>query len=87
MFLHLGQSTVVLKKSVIGIFDIDTTTISATTRDFLAKAQREGRIINVSEELPRSFVVTEDRTVYISQLSPAVLEKRAGEKAVFKTDL
>ena len=87
MFLHLGQNTVVLKKSVIGIFDIDTTTISATTREFLAKAQRDGRIVNVSEELPRSFVVTEDKTVYISQLSPSVLEKRVGEKAVFQTDL
>ena len=80
MFLHLGQSTVILKENIVGIFDIDTTTISSLTREFLSEAQKDDRIINVSEELPRSFIVDGDKKVYISQLSPAVLEKRAEEK-------
>lgn len=79
MFLHLGQSTAVPSDDIIGIFDIDNTTVSAWTRDFLKNSQDSGNIINVSDELPKSFVVMEDKRVYISQISPAVLEKRAND--------
>lgn len=76
MYLHLGQNTVITTDKIIGIFDIDTTTISAKSRYYLSKAEKEGRVINVSTELPKSFVVTEDGTVYISQLSVSTLENR-----------
>lgn len=76
MYLHLGQNTVVTTDTIVGIFDIDTTTISAKSRDYLAKAEKEGKVVNVSTELPKSFVVTEDGMVYISQLSVSTLENR-----------
>jgi len=57
MYLHLGQNVVVPETDVIGIFDLDNTTCSRITRDFLSGAERSGRIISVSEELPNSFVV------------------------------
>ena len=47
---------------------------------FLNKAEKEGRVINVSFELPKSFVVCLEEgkiIIYISQLSTATLEKRA----------
>ena len=68
-------------KDIIGIFDLDTATVAKPTRDFLTKAEKEGRVINVTFELPKSFIVcNEDNEikVYISQLSSTTLLKRAG---------
>lgn len=80
MYLHLGQDTIINFKDIIGIFDMDTTTISKHTRNYLAMAEKSGRVINVSSELPKSFVICSkgnNTTVYISQLSSNTLLKRA----------
>ena len=42
MYLHLGQDTVVRMDEIIGIFDIETSTISYLTRDYLAEVQKRG---------------------------------------------
>ncbi len=79
MYLHLGKNTVIKTKNIVGIFDMDTSTISKNTRDYLAKAEKSGRVINVSMELPKSFVVcrkTDGIKVYISQISSQTLQKR-----------
>lgn len=79
MYVHLGESTVVIDKDIVGIFDLDKTTISKRTRDFLSQAQKSGKVINVSYELPCSFVVCKENDeikVYISQISSATLRKR-----------
>ena len=73
MYLHLGQNTVVTTGEILGIFDLDTTTVSARTRDFLKKAQQAGKVVTVSQELPKSFILCENGTVYISQISAATL--------------
>lgn len=89
MYLHLGQNIVVNRKRIVGVFDMDNTTISKHTREFLAKAQREHRVVNVSMELPKSFIVCEEdgrETVYISQISPATLLKRARENLAAAMD-
>ena len=82
MYLHLGESTIVKKKDIVGIFDLDTTTVMKSSRNYINKAEKEKRAVTVSFELPKSFVVTAKRkektqTVYISQLSSLTLEKRA----------
>lgn len=83
MFLHLGNATVVHQDDIIGIFDLDNTTVSKATREYLAKAEKDGRVINVSPELPKSFIVceneakTQEPTVYICQISTSTLIKRA----------
>ncbi len=80
MYLHLGQNIVVNYRDIIGIFDIDKTTVRKISRDFLASAEKSGRVINVSMELPKSFIVCKkgsDTIVYISQISPATLLKRS----------
>ncbi|MEG2204536.1 MAG: DUF370 domain-containing protein [Oscillospiraceae bacterium] len=81
MYLHLGQETVVLLDDVVGIFDIDTSSVGKITRQFLARAEQELLVTNVSDELPKSFVLCNDpigTRVYISQISSATLRKRAG---------
>lgn len=82
MYLYLGQETVVPLRDVVGVFDMDNTTVSKSTREFLTQAEQQGRVVTVSEELPKSFVVCRhkednDSTVYISQISCATLLKRA----------
>lgn len=77
--MHLGQDTVVKTESVLGIFDMDTSTVSKFTREFLKIAEQEKRVINVSYELPKSFILCNENgkiKVYISQLSSTTLEKR-----------
>ncbi len=79
MYLHLGQNIIVRTDRIIGVFDMDNSTVSGHTRGFLAKAQQEHRVVNVSMELPKSFVVCaekEGQTVYVSQMSPSTLLRR-----------
>ena len=79
MYLHIGNDVIVKTESVVGVFDLETSTINNHTRVFLAKAEKSGQVINVSEEMPKSFIVcadNEDKTVYISHISSATLLKR-----------
>lgn len=82
MYLHLGAETVVRTASVVGIFDLENTTISKITKEFLAASEKGGRVVNVSSELPKSFVICSEKRsepkVYITQISCATLKKRAG---------
>lgn len=81
MYLHLGQNVMVRGQDVIGIFDLDNTTWSFRTRRFLERAEQEGRVIAVGDDLPRSFVLAREGdgppTVYLIPLSPAALSARA----------
>jgi hypothetical protein len=79
-YLHLGKNVVVNTNTIIGVFDMDQTTVSAHTRKYLAKAQKENRVVNVSMELPKSFVVCKEKNreiLYISQISSSTLLRRA----------
>lgn len=80
MYLHLGMDKVITFDEIIGIFDLDTTTVSKSTRNYLAKAEKAGIVENICYDLPKSFIVCrnkngEDR-VYISQISSTTLLKR-----------
>ncbi len=80
MYIHLGNETVVRDDEIIGIFDLEATTVSKNTRLFLEKAEKSKQVINVSYELPKAFIVTNIKTenkVYISQISPQTLQKRS----------
>ena len=79
MYLHLGKDTVIKLRDIIGIFDLDKSTISKQTRDFLSSAEQNGQVINVTTELPKSFVLCNKKdkfVVYISQISTTTLLKR-----------
>ena len=86
MFLHLGQDTVVSFDEIIGIFDMDNTTVSKNTRKFLNLAERRGEVVNVSYELPKSFIICnrkKENKVYISQISSSTLQKRSELKDIY----
>lgn len=80
MFLHIGGDIVVPLKSIIAVLDMDTTTISKDSKDFIRIAEEEGFVVSVRNELPKSFVITEinkESRVYLSPISSVTLLKRA----------
>lgn len=79
MYLQLGQDTVIRTENIIGIFDLDNTTVQKGTRDYLNTAEKMGETKYVSFDLPKSFVVTEKngkREIYITHLATNTLFKR-----------
>lgn len=75
MFLFLGGEVSVRSDDVVGIFDIEECSVSRVTADYLNACQKSGRIVNVSEDMPKSFIVTVDKT-YISNVSHSTIVKR-----------
>ena len=43
----------------------------------LRTAEEEGRVFNAAEDLPRSFILCADGSIYLSGLSAATLQRRA----------
>lgn len=81
MFLHIGGDKVVPVKNIIAILDMETTTISKDTKDFLSIAEEEGFIKTISSDIPKSFIITEidkKSIIYLSPISSITLQKRAG---------
>lgn len=87
MFLHLGENTVISTENLIGIFDMDNTTVSKTTRDYLTKMQKDKKIVDVSYDIPKSFILCRDKetgedVVYISPISTQTLLKRINNSKI-----
>jgi hypothetical protein len=81
MYLNAGNEEI-LKKNVIGVFDLDTATVAKKTRDFLAAAEKQGNITLLTYDIPRSFILTVEngaQRVYLSQYSAATLLGRAND--------
>lgn len=80
MFLHLGNNVMIRTGDITGIFDIENTSVSKLTKDYLNNAEKNKRVVYCTYEMPKSFVVCFDEelteTVYISQMSCATLLKR-----------
>ena len=81
MYLHIGQSVLIPVSHIVGIFDLDNTTSSPRTREFLNRGEKEGKVHSVSpEELPKSFLVcTEEggtKKIYLSPLATSTLLRR-----------
>lgn len=82
MYLHIGNDVVVRTCDIVGIFDVDNTTVSRLGKRFLHTAQENGEIVYATEDMPKSFIITNSRgrtTVFISSMSTQVLNKRNDE--------
>lgn len=60
MFLYLGDGKYKRRADIIGIFDMDTATVSSVTRRFLSVNERKGRVES-DGELPKSFLLCVQR--------------------------
>ena len=77
MYLYLGQEKAIFSKDIVGIFDLDNSTVSKITRDFLNKKEKNKQTtVVLGEDLPKSFILTENDEVIISQIAPATAKKR-----------
>lgn len=78
MYVSIGKDMAVRDKSIIGIFDLDNTSTSPKTREFLNAAEQEGQVVPC-DELPKSFILTAEYgipKVYLTEYYSATLEKR-----------
>ena len=78
MYLSIGNDMAVRMSSVIGIFDLDNTTVSKRGREFLSAAEKEGLVVPC-DDLPKAYILTAEyglNKVYLTSLSSATLEKR-----------
>ncbi len=86
MYLHLGSETVVNTKDIIMVLDLESTSVSKYSKEFLRIAQEEGFVRNVSEELPKSIVICEEEgqsVVYITNISTKALSGRIKKRENF----
>lgn len=80
MYLHIGNKKSIKKEKIIGIFDLDTATVSGISKDFINRKQKEGLVEYDDEDLPRSFVLYEDggrSFIKLSRISSVGLKLRA----------
>ena len=78
MYLNIGNDMAVRDTAIIGIFDMDNTSTSKRTREFLSAAEKNGEVVPC-DDLPKSFVLTAEygmNRIYLTSLNTATLEKR-----------
>mgnify|MGYP001028457945 CR=1 FL=1 len=75
MYVSLGSDVSVLKSDIIGIFDIEKTSVEKSVNDFLSRCQKSNKIYYVSLDMPKSFIVCND-CVYITNVSAATILRR-----------
>lgn len=86
MYLHIGNGNNIKKSSIIGIFDLDTATVSQRTRRFISEKEREGCVSYNDADLPRSFLLCEEEgrvRIELSRISSQGLCQRAEEKGEY----
>lgn len=76
MYVDIDTDSLVNGDDVVGIFDLDNTTINKFTNEFLNKMQAEGKIEYLVSDIPKSFILMKDGTVFVVELSSQILKKR-----------
>lgn len=84
MKLHLGNNMIISTKDIIGMFDIEKTSVKKDVKEFLKDSTNSGRVVNVSFDMPKTFIickVNDNEKIYITPISVNTLIKRieAGE--------
>ena len=75
-WLYIGGEAALEQSEIVGVFDLDNTSWAIDSRKFLNNAERDGRVRNTAEDLPKSFVVTRDDEIILAQPNTAILAKR-----------
>ena len=73
MYLNVGAETLIKGEEIVGIFDLDSSTVGADTKRLLKEKEKQHMVFRVGYELPKSFVLTADGRIYLSQFASAVL--------------
>lgn len=81
MYLHIGNDFVLNEQDIIGVFDLDHISLSSSTMEYLKVLEQDNRLISVSEELPKAFILAVTGGVeigYLSPLSSRTIQNRKG---------
>lgn len=79
MYVAIGREKSVFSDDIVAIFDLDITSQSHLTRQFLKEAEKKSAVENTADDIPKSFVIckeNEKNTVYLSQMATSTLVKR-----------
>ena len=79
MYIPIGNDMAIRDRSIVGMFDLDNCSWAYRTREFLTRAEENGEVVPVTDNLPKSFVVASEygmNRVYLVQFNSAVLEHR-----------
>ncbi len=81
-YLHIGNGITVKKSGIIGIFDLDSSTVSSVTRKYISVNEKSGRILYGDSDLPRAFILHDetgmgDYRIKLSRISSGGLKQRA----------
>ena len=84
MYLHIGNKKSIKQEKIIGIFDLDTATVSSLTKRFVNTMEKEGLVEYEDADLPRSFLLVENEkesparfSLRLSRISPVGLRELA----------
>ncbi len=80
MYYSVGQDVILCSRDIVGVFDIDKTSVGKETREFLRKAEQDGRVTVAAGDIPVSFAVCTDGRVVLSPLSSATLKRHMDSK-------
>lgn len=77
MYYDIGDVMALNSKELIGIFDVDATTVSKKTREYLNICEKQGKLKNISHEnIPLSFIVSK-KQIYFSSISAKTIYLKA----------
>ena len=72
----------VKNNDIVAILDMETTSVSKKTREFFRECEKRGQVVNVAEDIPKSYILCSENgedKIYISQISSATPLKRSEE--------
>lgn len=81
MYVHIGENITIDSAGIIGVFDLDNTGQSKHTKKFLKNVENMGTLISQAEDIPKSFILYQDRAdklpeVYFTVVSTSTILKR-----------
>lgn len=79
MYLHIGLNYLIKTKYIVGIFDIENTSVSPATRAMFRSEEEKKRVVSVTTELPKSYIIYCEKgkiTLFLTQFSVSTLKKR-----------
>jgi len=68
MFTQITKEKIIRQKDIIGVFDLDTSTVSGVTKSFLSKAEKKNKTVGI-KTLPKSFVLTDGKIYFSANMS------------------
>ena len=90
MYLHIGNGASIKTEDIIGIFDLDTATISKITKNYISKKEKEGKVEYNDFDLPRAFIICADKNeekIRLSRISTTGLRQRIDNEGKIEKEL